>query len=67
MTKLEALNLFCTYFDFTNSALPGETKVQFLARKQKSWAIEIVQRQLEVNAEEVKQSTVATESAGLDL
>lgn len=67
MTKLEALDRFCLYHDFANTKVVGETKVQFLNRKEKEWALSCVVQQIINDEEDFKQKAVAAQLVGMDL
>lgn len=56
LTKTEALDKFCEALNYPTSKLPNESKVEFLARKQKEWALLIVKNKL-----------ASEEVAGVDL
>lgn len=63
LTPLQALDKFCIRMDFNNKKLPNETKVQFLARKKKEWALSIVEKQLTIE----QRQTLQTEVKSLDI
>lgn len=58
LTKLQALDKFCIRMDFSKKKLLNETKVQFLARKQKEWALSIIEKQLTIEQRQTFQSEV---------
>lgn len=67
MTKLAALDRFCTGMKFDTQALQGETKVQFLARKQKEWALQIIKDVYRAEVNATAQAAVDAEVASLDI
>jgi hypothetical protein len=82
LTKAQALDKFCTFFKYDDvvdgegnitpgAKLPGETKVQFLNRKQKEWALQVVERQVReeklAQAELAKEAVFQADLSGLDL
>lgn len=67
ITKTQALDKFCIIQNYDTTKLVNETKAQFLARKQKEWALSIITEQINRESQVSLRDSLINNVTGLDV